>query len=114
MTLWQKLDSLPPVVIRLLAKNADGSAMTDEEIMSRSGLPRFVVKHLSFMPDWDEVTVANARLFLEGCDCDLTDPARVRTINRYLRRDPKFTHLRRSRDFPEFRLMLEVYAATLN
>ncbi len=114
MTFWQKLDSLPPVAIRLLAKNADGSAMTDETIRARAGIPLAAVKRLSYLPSWDDVRIYEARKFLLGCNCDLTDTRRVRVLNQYLRRDPKFTHLRKSPRFPEFREMLEVYAATLN
>lgn len=115
MNLWHKLELLPPVAVRLLAKNPDGSAMTHDRIVARTagGLSLADVKWLSYLPSWDDVPVCKVKLFLDACDCDLTNPSKVRTLNRYLRRDPKFTHLRRSEMFPEFRQMLGVYFAAL-
>lgn len=108
MTLWQKLDRFPPVVIRLLARNPDGTAMTDREIAER-GVRLSDVKGLSYLTDWDYVNTATARCFLGACNCDLEDPKVVRNLNRYLKRDPKFTHLRRSPRFGEFKEMLSLW-----
>lgn len=107
MTLWQKLDRFPPVVIRLLARNPDGSAMTDQHLARL--LPLSEVKRLSYAINWVGVPVDLARRYLQACNCDLEDPAVVRNLNRYLKRDPKFTHLRKSPRFGEFKEMLGLW-----
>jgi hypothetical protein len=119
MTLFQKLDRFPPVVIRLLAKHK-GSAMTDAEIAAAlvtTARPKWVVdavplpevKRLSYLTSWDHVTIGTTRAFLHACNCNLEDRDTFRNLSRYLRQDPKFTHLRKSERFPEFREMLGVW-----
>jgi hypothetical protein len=112
MTLFQKLDRFPPVVIRLLAKHK-GAAMSDKEIegdAARRGaryhlaLPE--IKRLSYLTSWDQVTIGTTRAFLHACNCNLEDRDTFRNLSRYLLQDPKFTHLRKSERFPEFREML--------
>lgn len=109
-SIWTKVDRFPPVLVRLLATRPGDrtTLLSDEEIVSRSGgtLRYGDVKHLSYLPSWDDVPLRVMRAFCRACDVDFADPARMRTLTRYLKGRPKWAHLRRHRNYPEFRRML--------
>jgi len=111
-SIWAKLDRFPPVLVRLLAKNADGSAMTDAQIVNaaNSRVSLADVKRLSFTTDWDDaVSVRHCRNFVKACGVDFANREQMRNANRYISKDPKFLHLRRDKNFPAFKEMLRVY-----
>lgn len=111
MTIWRKIDRYPPVLVRLLARHPDGTAMSDQEIASPA-LPMAEVKRLSYLDSWEDVPVSLLYRFVSACGVDFADPKRMKNLNRYLK-NPKFEHLKRHTQWPEFRSMLAVYAATL-
>lgn len=120
MNLFQKLNRFPPCLLRLLARNADGEAKPLDEIIREmtllSGRPMVSVAHtLSYTTSWDEVTVGNMQLWLAATGCDLEDRATYRRLSRYMNpdRDTKFSHLRRSDEWPELKRILTVYLESL-
>ena len=110
MSLYQKLDRFPPVLVRLLAKNPDGSAMTDNQIATKTihYLSIADVKRLSFLTSWDQVVISQMLGFCQACGVDFSNREQMRNANRYLK-DPKFVHLKNSPEFPAFKLMLKTY-----
>lgn len=111
MTIWAKLDKFPPVLIRLLARKG-GEAMTDAEISSAATLPIGTVKRLSYTKQWDDVPIEEAMRFMKACGCDIDDRETFRNLNRYLK-NPRFEHLRRHKQWPQFQELLAVFAETL-
>lgn len=115
MTYLAKLRRYPPVLVRLLARSpGEDRALTDIEIEKRSDgrLSLGLIRWLSTLTCWDEVTVGDHLLFCRACNVDLMDTARLRTLNRYLK-DPRFRHLRRDGQWPMFRELMRIYAKSL-
>lgn len=99
-SLWRKLESFPPITCRLLARTRTPGggvrAMLSEEIAAASGLSTMEVNSISWLPSWDNVTVAKAKLFSEACGVDFTDRARMREHSAYIRRGASWTFLKQS------------------
>lgn len=104
-SIWVKLDRFPPVLVRLLATEG-AQVLSDDTIVTRSGLPLAEVKRLSYMRSWDDVPVGTMRRFCRACGVDFADARRMKVLTRYLSRRPKWVHLRRHPSYPEFRRML--------
>lgn len=113
MSLWSKLDRYPPVLIRLLAKNPDGTAMTDDQIGRH--IDPALVGWLSLKTNWSDVPVQHARSFISACRADLGDRNWVRRTNRYVKPDSnaKFTHLVNSPEWPRFKRLLAIYVSSI-
>lgn len=111
-SIWVKLERFPPVLVRLLAKDANGELLPDHEIvlLSKGELSLADVRHLSYLPCWDEVPVAKMKNFCLACGVDFADRETMRTLTRYISKRPKFQHLRQHPRFPEFKLMLNELA----
>lgn len=103
LTLWQKLESFPPIACRLLAriKTPTGGvrAMTTLEIAERSGLTEADVNSLSWRTSWDEVQYKQIRAFTEGCGVNLTDRAIARMQAAYIRRGAAYKYLKKSSEW---------------
>ena len=114
MNLWHKVQKFPPVLVRLLARKPCGTAMSDIDIVNRSGgrLLLADVRRLGYLTSWDDVSVRNLRDFTYACRVDIADPAQLKNLNRYVK-NPKFGHLQRHADWVQFREMLRVYAESL-
>lgn len=108
-SIWSKLDRFPPALVRLLAKHSNGTAMTDANLVFDSGLRLADVKRLSFLTSWDDVPVRDMECFVKACGVDFANREQMRNANRYITKDPKFSHLRRDKNFPAFKEMLLVY-----
>lgn len=108
-SIWWKLDRFPPVLVRLLAKNQDGTAATDHQLAEYQGLDLADVRWLSLLTSWDEVPVGKLRAFVTACGVDFANREQMRNANRYLNSSPKFTHLCRDKNFPAFKEMLKAY-----
>lgn len=68
MTLFEKLDLLPPCVCRLLARRANGrQGLSHQEIAQASGLSVSTVAKLSFQTEWGTVTIDVAKRFSLAC-----------------------------------------------
>lgn len=85
--------------------------MTDEEIVAaaKGQLTLADVKFLSWLPSWDTVTVKTMRAFCLSCGVDFADRNTMRRCNRYLRNEPKFEHLKRSKEVEQHRQRLAEY-----
>ena len=106
LTIPAKLDRFPPVVVRLLARvkkpgGAGVRALTDAEIARAGGLSLEMVRHISKLTEWSDVSIDTLLSFLKGCGADLDNrdwlrknAAYMASINgapRYLRQSPDWT-----------------------
>lgn len=110
-SLWTKIDRFPPALVRLLATSPRDRThlLTDEEILRRAPSGRLQladIKRLSYASSWDDVPVRLMHEFCLACDVDFADPVRMKVLTRYLSRGPKWVHLRRHKNWSEFRTML--------
>lgn len=105
LSLPEKLDRFPPVVIRLLARKQRGrtvTAMSDQDIAAASGLSVGQVKSVSRLTNWGTVDVDTLQAFCKGCGADLDNRdwlrknaaymASIRSIPRYLRQSDHWSH----------------------
>lgn len=76
MRLWAYLDNYSPLVVRLCARRSIGGkhvvALSSQEIAITSGLPALRVAEISWLLEWDEVLVGEARRFCAACNFDPT------------------------------------------
>jgi len=65
----EKLDNMPPAMVRLIARKPDGRRrpMTNAEIAEASGLSEDRVKEISMLTTWDDVPVGETYAFCSGC-----------------------------------------------
>lgn len=94
--MWSKLESYPPLFIRLMARKKYGRPLTTEEISQRSGLNPVEVEAISDMTSWDYLTIRQARQFMKGCQINIESTTDIKRVRDYLRHDPTFAYLRRS------------------
>lgn len=101
-SIWIKLDRYPPLLVRLLARTAGGRLMSDDEVLRRSKgqLDRSDLAYLAYALSWERVPVGQMRAFVIACGVDFADPARMRSLNRYLK-TAAFRHLLRSENSQE-------------
>lgn len=88
LSLPQKLERFPPVVIRLLAREKRGKqvvALSDGDVATRSGLTRGEVRTLSRFTNWDHVDLTTFMRFCSGCRADLDDRNWLRKNTQYMR-----------------------------
>ena len=71
---WEILVNYPPVFVRLYAKERSGPrmhrALSDQEVAIRGNIPVDIVRRISRMTTWDNVTVGVSRSFCKGCNFD--------------------------------------------
>ena len=69
ITLYAKLQALPPYKVRWLARSRKRSraVMTSEQIAERAGLSRSFVDEISRMRNWNTVSVETMLRFFAGC-----------------------------------------------
>lgn len=113
LTFTEKLDRFPPVAVRLLARHVTGvqtarhltgrkvHALTDAQVMNRSGLSLGEIKFLSRLTSWGAVDIDTLVAFTKGCGADLDNRnwlrknaqymASIRSIPRYLRQSPDWS-----------------------
>lgn len=110
-SIWVKLNRYPPVLVRLLAKADAVTTLTDSAIQERSkGLLSLAdIKRFSYATSWDDVPVAKMKAFVQACGVDFACRETMRTLNRYLSRDPQFIHLTRDPRFSEYKDMLREF-----
>lgn len=88
MNLLAFCDKIPPIHLRLVARN-NGRSMTTLEIARVSGLSRRRVQQMSRSWSWAEFKVVEAAAFIQACGCDLSNRFRTaEAIDRTLRRIP--------------------------
>lgn len=84
MTLLTKIDRLPPVAVRLLARTNHGyRGLSHKEIALRSGIPKTTVADLSFKTTWAGIPVDVIDRFATACGVDFFHARhQVRTLLR--------------------------------
>ena len=92
MTLLNKINKLPPNLVRVLARDGR-DAMTNKEISDKSGIPVKRVGQISRMKSWDSIQVSEAAAFADACGVDLVNQAKTR---KYLMRGPAMAHVKRA------------------
>lgn len=74
---WEIFDFFPPIFVRILAREKVGKSavrvLTDEEISIRGELGLDLVREVSVLHNWDDVTLGVARKFCKGCNLDVFD-----------------------------------------
>lgn len=104
---WTCFEEFPPIFVRLLAREkvipthkatSAVRVLSDEEIAIRSGLDVGQVGRISQKHSWDDVPVATAKRFCEGCNFDLFD-WQVRNRAFALANGGSFAYLRSSPDW---------------
>jgi hypothetical protein len=84
MTILEKLNSVPPIFCRLVARTKNGRrGLTTSELEKASGLSRTTVKELSFRTTWNNVTVEVAHKFMSACG---VNPLAARRQREFARR----------------------------
>lgn len=92
---WSYLDQYPPVLVRILSRNA-GHAVSDEEIAVQSGLSLDRVRFISDQVTWNAVPIGEAKAFMIGCDMDLSIHATRKRAYDYIRKRCSFAYIRKS------------------
>jgi hypothetical protein len=106
-----KLQAYPPVLIRLLARNEDGTAMTDGQLAAK-GCPFSVVRMLSVSTKWC-LPLDDCDKFLHACGADPGNYRWVQNVARLKRRATKWIWLTKSPDWPAYRELLRIYYTTI-
>lgn len=92
-TFWQKTRRFPPALVRILARHRRGKLITDEVIAKRSLLTLNEVRLLGASMEW-EVTVGAMERYLQACEIDFENRKQMQRICAYLRKSPRWLHLR--------------------
>lgn len=79
MTLLEKLNRLPPVVARLLAKS-NGKLMSDLELCKRTGWGKKRLRRVYRAGSWNNVTVEEVDVFLTACGLKWSTQRRQRWL----------------------------------
>lgn len=66
-TITEKLDRIPPCVVRLMAKDASGKLMSNEELTRRTGWGRSRLRRIAGATSFKNLTVGEADTFLTAC-----------------------------------------------
>jgi hypothetical protein len=114
-----KLSEFPPVVCRLLARpRARGQAvnrpLTDSEVAAAAGMSEAEVAAYSLAMSWDMISVRVMLAFTKACDVDLDNQTSLMRHLKYLRRGPKWIHLKNDQQWKTRWLpMIQAYARHL-
>ncbi len=93
MTLLEKLDRLPPIVCRMMAK-CDGQFMSDPQIMALTDWGKAKLTRIYNATSWAGISVGDADLFLRACGLSWSSQRRVRWLLRRVGGDiSKMRHL---------------------
>jgi hypothetical protein len=99
MTFWERADKLPPILVRLLARQG-GRPMSMSGIAQASGLEMHTVDALSWSLDWNTVPLGTMRRFLTGCGVDFAKFSEWKRAVNYLESPGcNFRYLRRHKDW---------------
>lgn len=75
-THWSYLDEFPPIRVRIMARRSMGRssrncvALSNAEVAIASGLPLERIRAISFMLDWSDIRIGEARAFCQACGFD--------------------------------------------
>lgn len=107
---FRRLAKYPPCLIRLLARNPNGSAMSNGDLASR-GCRHF----FDYATTWEGIPIDQADAYLRACGADPLDTNWCRRVNRMTKPNStaKMIWLQRSPMWPIFKDILKVYVTTL-
>lgn len=91
-TLLNKLDRLPPHLVRVLARDR-GGAMSNKDIAAKAGLGVKRIGQISRLKSWATLPVVEAAAFADACGVDLLNQAKTR---KYLMRGPAMAHVQKA------------------
>lgn len=110
MTVQEKFDNFPPVLVRLLARRklsrGHSEPLAEVEIGLRAHLDQLAVTNYSKQTNWSAIVVPDALAFLRGCGLDIDDVAAWRRTMTYLSLNPTFNYLRESAQWKAYYLPL--------
>lgn len=90
MTLLEKLNRLPPVIARLMAKH-NGRLMSDVELCKRTGWGKKRLRRVYRASSWKNVTIEEVDVFLGACGLSWSSQRRQRwLLNLALKRSEGF------------------------
>ena len=92
MSLKNKLNQLPPNLVRVLARSGTLS-LSNKDISRKSGLTPKRVGQISRLTCWGSCTVSEANAFASACGVDLVNQSQTR---KYLMRGPSMAHVKKS------------------
>lgn len=101
---WARVERYSPILVRLLARDEHGYALSIDEISKASGLPPMEVYYLSEQTSWHGVDIWTMKAFTTACRMSLTDRTQMKRADVYLRGytanpghriAPAFLHLRK-------------------
>ena len=76
MNLLDRLDTVPPMLCRLLARRGHGRVpMSNKQIAERSGLAKSTVVRIGRMRSWAKLEAITVSAFSSACGVDLLAPA---------------------------------------
>ena len=90
--LTNRLDILPPNLVRVLAREGHRS-LTNKELSEMTGLTIRRVGQISRQKSWSACTVSEASAFSKACGVDLVNQS---TTTKFLKRGPAMVHVKRS------------------
>ena len=103
LNFWQNCKLMPPILVRLLAKENRSTPRSDDRISSRSGLSLDQVLLIQHMTSWSSVSVEEARLFMVGCGIDFCNGPQLDRVKSYFCRTgakkPQWKYLRTAPDW---------------
>lgn len=103
ISLWQRIEERPPILVRMMARHRHGPPLTNAEIAAASGLAPYQVAELSFATSWRGVDIYTMKAFTIACGMDFTDRQQWKRtsayLDRVLRGDFNFKYLRTSPDW---------------
>lgn len=79
MTLTEKLNRLPPCIVRILAKH-NGKLITDPELMRRTGWGKRYLRSVYNSASWDGIKVGDVDKFLAACGMSWSTQRRQRWL----------------------------------
>lgn len=89
LSFWERMDRVPPILIRIMARNPRGGAVTTEDLARRSGLDPEEVQLLDSRLNWDGVDVDRARRYQQAAGVDLADTRDVQRLSKEMGRQQK-------------------------
>lgn len=98
MNFYQRAESFPPILVRLLARTKPGGPpMTSREIadrMGKNGASALYVEEVSQSMGWGDFSHLRMKQFTTACHLDFCNPKQMRRVDDYLRQGASLRHLR--------------------
>lgn len=107
VSLWTRFDKFPPILCRLLARNADKGPLETVELAERSGLSATQVEAIALQLDWRGIDVPTAKRFLQACGLDFDDSKQMRRVRQRIKKRLKtkggrFSYLKDSANYDNY------------